>query len=73
LSLKGLGLTGEQVRTEARQALAERSAVAAKLDEAGAQARAYGATLRERHGLQALHAFAVVALGFERLVWRSVL
>ncbi|MCF8015466.1 MAG: ATP-binding protein, partial [Chromatiaceae bacterium] len=51
LSLKDLGLTGEQVRTEAREALAERPAVAAKLDEAEAQARAYGATMRERHGV----------------------
>ncbi|MCF7977460.1 MAG: ATP-binding protein [Chromatiaceae bacterium] len=72
LSLKDLGLTGEQVRTEAREALAERPAVAVKLDEAEAQARAYGATLRERYGLQQLHAFAVVALGFERLVWRQL-
>ncbi|MBK5941986.1 AAA family ATPase [Halochromatium roseum] len=72
LSLKDLGLTGEQARAEAREALVERPAVAAKLDEAEVQVRAYGATLRERHGLQQLHAFAIVALGFERLVWRVV-
>lgn len=67
-----LGLSGEQARAASREALAERPAVTAKLDEAAAQARDYGATLRKRHGLQALHAFAVVALGFERLVWRRL-
>ena len=72
LSLKDLGLSGEQVRAEAREALVERPAVAAKLDEAEAQARDYGASLRERYGLQKLHAFALVALGFERLVWRRL-
>jgi hypothetical protein len=72
LSLKDLGLTGEQVRAEAREVLVERPAVAAKLDEAEVQARAYGATLGERYGLHQLHAFAIVALGFKRLVWRVV-
>jgi hypothetical protein len=46
--------------------------VAAKLDEAAAQAQRYGQTLRERYGLADLRAFAVVALGVERLVWRVV-
>ena len=47
LSLKDLGLSGEQVRAETREALAKRAAVAAKLDEAEAQARDYGATLAQ--------------------------
>ncbi|MBK1650018.1 AAA family ATPase [Rhabdochromatium marinum] len=72
LSLKDLGLSGEQVRSEARPALAQRPAVVAKLDEAETQARDYGATLTKRHGLSDLHAFAVVALGVERLVWRTL-
>ncbi|EIC20113.1 AAA family ATPase [Thiorhodovibrio frisius] len=72
LSLKKLGLSGEQVRQESRDALAKRPAVAAKLDEAEAQARDYGGTLTRRHGLTDLRAFAVVALGVERLVWRVV-
>jgi len=70
LGLKDLGLTGEQVRAQPREALAALPAVAARLDEAAAQARGYGATLRGRHGLKDLHALAVVALGVERLVWR---
>jgi hypothetical protein len=72
LSLKELGLSGEQVRAATRAELAERPAVAARLNEAEAQARDYGATLMPRHGLKTLHAFAVVALGVERLVWRAV-
>jgi hypothetical protein len=43
LSLKELNLTGEQVRERSREALAELAPVAKKLDEAEAQARAYGA------------------------------
>jgi hypothetical protein len=71
LGLKELGLTGEQVRAQPREALAVLPAVATKLDEATAQARDYGALLRERYGLADLRAFAVVALGLERLVWRA--
>ncbi|MFP4279404.1 MAG: AAA family ATPase [Halochromatium sp.] len=72
LGLKELGLNGEQVRELPREALAERPAVKAKLDEAEAQARDYGGTLIERHGLKDLRAFAVVALGVERVLWRAL-
>jgi hypothetical protein len=72
LGLKELGLTGEQVREMARADLAERPTVAAKLDEAAAQARRYGAVLRDRYRQSDPRAFAVVALGVERLVWRAV-
>lgn len=72
LSLKELGLTGEQVRAQSRESLAILPAVVAKLDAATVQAADYGATLRARHGLSDLRAFAVVALGVERLVWRAL-
>ncbi len=72
LGLKEVGLSGEQVRARSRETLAALPAVAAKLDEAEAQARRYGAALRERYGLTDLHAFAVVGIGHERLVWRAV-
>ncbi len=72
LGLKELGLSGDQVRTQSREHLAGLPAVASKLDEAAVQAAAYGATLRARHGLSDLRAFAVVALGVERLVWRAL-
>lgn len=72
LGLNDLGLTGEQVRERAREDLVKLPAVAVKLAEAETQARHYGATLRERYGLTDLRAFAVVALGLERVVWRAV-
>ncbi len=72
LPIKQLRLSGEQVRGQSREALAALPAVAAKLDEAEAQVRDYGRSLRERHGLAGLRGFAVVALGVERLVWRAV-
>ena len=72
LGLKELGLNGEQTREKTREELAVLPAVAAKLDEAGEQARRHGATLRDRYCLTDLRAFAVVALGVERLVWRAV-
>ena len=72
LSLKALGLSGAQAREQSREALMQHPAVAAKLDEAEAQARDYGGTLIRRHGLADLRAFAVVALGVERLVWRAL-
>jgi hypothetical protein len=70
--LKDVHLSGEQVRGQSREALAALPAVAARLDEAAAQAADFGATLRARHGRARLHAFAVVAVGLERLVWRAV-
>ena len=72
LSLKDIGLTAETLRAQSREQLASLPAVAASLDAAEAQLarhrqgleRAYGERLR-------LYTHAVVALGFERLVWRS--
>ena len=72
LGLKDLDLTGEQAREQTRETLAALPAVAAKLDEAEDQARRYGAALRERYGLTDLRAFAVAAIGMERVVWRAV-
>lgn len=72
VSLKDLDLTGEQARGKTRDELAALPAVAAKLDEAEDQARRYGAALRDRYGLTGLRAFAVIALGLERVVWRAV-
>jgi hypothetical protein len=72
VSLKDLDLTGEQARGKTRDELAALPAVAAKLDEAEDQARRYGAALRDRYRLTGLRAFAVIALGLERVVWRAV-
>jgi hypothetical protein len=72
LSLKDLGLTGEQVRGETPAALAALPLVQTKLVEAGEQARRYGAALQARYGLTDLRCFAVVGLGLERVVWQGV-
>ena len=72
LNLRDLGLTGEQAREKSPDELAALPAVLGKLNEAEEQARRYGAALRERYSLTDLRAFAVVALGLERVVWRAV-
>jgi hypothetical protein len=72
LSLKDLNLSGEQLRPLSMAELAALPAVAAKLEEAAAQAQRYGAALTARHGLATLRCYAVVALGFERVVWREL-
>jgi hypothetical protein len=46
LGLKELDSSGEQVRAQSRESLAALPAVAARLEEAAAQATDYGATLR---------------------------
>ena len=72
LPLGELGLTGAEVRARSRESLAALPSVVAQLDAAADQARDYGATLANRHGLTGLNAFAVVALGVERLIWRAL-
>ena len=72
LSLKDLGLTGEQVRGQTPTELAALPLVQTKLTEAGEQAQRYGAALSERYGLTDLRLFAVVGVGLERVVWQAV-
>ena len=71
LGLKALSLTGEQLRGMGCGELAELPRVAKKLDEAEVQAETYGGELSRRYGVP-IRCYAVVALGFERLVWREV-
>ncbi|CAK0754867.1 hypothetical protein CCP4SC76_2570001 [Gammaproteobacteria bacterium] len=72
LGLDDLGMSGKAVRETSRDELITLPGVVVKLDEADVQARRYGATLIERHHLSNLHAFSVVSLGLERLVWRRI-
>ena len=60
------------IRDRTQEALAVLPLVKAKLTEADDQARRYGAALQTRYGFTDLRAFAVVALGLERIVWRAV-
>ncbi len=73
LPLKKLGMSGEQVKAAQREDLAVLEPVRAALDEAEAQLEDYRRTLGKRYGKALkLRAWAVVALGFERLVVRSL-
>jgi hypothetical protein len=73
LKLRDAGLTGEKAGAMKPAELAALPAVQGKLEEARAQALAYRRELEERYKTELrLRAFAVVALGFERLVWEEI-
>ncbi len=72
LSLRELGMSGEEVKATSRSSLMKLDKVARALDQAEAQLAAYAAALeRSRGDFLKLRRYAVVALGFERLVVRS--
>ncbi|MCP4653992.1 MAG: AAA family ATPase [bacterium] len=71
LSLKELGMSGKDVKAASRAALMKLTKVKDALDQAEAQIVAYRTALgRSRGDTLKLCSFAVVALGFERLVVR---
>ncbi len=71
LSLKELGMSGKDVKAASRAELGKRPQVKAALDRAETQIAAYRAALeRSRGDTLKLRSYAVVALGFERLVVR---
>jgi len=73
LSLDTLGLTGDEVREMSRDELRSLPAVDEKLAEARAQLTKYRSLLEAKYGdALRLHTYAVVSLGFERLVWKEV-
>ncbi|SEH05071.1 AAA family ATPase [Candidatus Venteria ishoeyi] len=70
ISLKDLGLSGEQVREQSREELLALPLVKKQLADAGEQLGRYRETLERVYGEKLrLHTRAVVALGLERLVW----
>ncbi|RLC62571.1 MAG: hypothetical protein DRI48_09435, partial [Chloroflexi bacterium] len=73
LSLDALGLTGEEVREMSRDELRSLPAVDEKLAEARVRLTKYRPVLEAKYGdALRLHTYAVVSLGFERLVWKEV-
>jgi hypothetical protein len=73
IGLKAAGLTGEAVRGLSRDELKARPDVQQKLVEARAQLLTYIPRLNQKYGAALrLRTFAVVAIGFERLVWDEV-
>ena len=72
LSLKELGMSGEDVKAASRSEMEQHELVKDALDHAEAQVAAYRAALERRCGeTLKLRSYAVVALGFERLVVRA--
>jgi hypothetical protein len=72
LSLRELGMSGEDVKAASREELCSLDKVSEALDQAEEQLTAYrAALLRSRGDTLKLRSYAVVALGFERLVVRS--
>ncbi len=71
LSLKKLGMSGEEVKAMSRRSLVKLPQVKAGVGKAEGQIRAYRAALQRSRGeALKLRSYAVVALGFERLVVR---
>jgi len=67
ISLKALGLSGEQVRALTSDQLPTLPAVAQALQNGRDQARDYGRRLARKYPRLRLKSFVVVALGFERI------
>ncbi len=73
LPLEKLGMSGKDVKAASRAELMELEKVKEAFKEAEEQLVAYRGALERRHGdVLKLHAHAVVALGFERLVVRPL-
>ena len=73
LKLNELGMSGEELRQKSVAELAQHELVKAKFAEADRQLQQYRATLQSHYGtLLRLRTYAVVALGFERLLWQEI-
>ncbi len=72
LALGDLARTGVELRAMSGEALAELPAVRQSLDEADTQLKRYREALEQRYGELRLRLYAVVSLGFERLVTREL-
>ena len=71
LSLEELGMSGKDVKAASRGSLMKLEKVEGALDQAASQIAAYRTALeRSRGDTLRLRSYAVVALGFERLVFR---
>ena len=72
VGLAELGLSGAEVREMSREELRALPPVAEKLAQARPKLAGYRRTLETRYGeALRLHSYAVVSLGFERLVWEE--
>lgn len=73
LPLRDLGMSGHEIRDMSRTKLLQLKAVKKALEQAEEQLEAYQSALERRHGHSLkLRSYAVLALGFERLVTRRL-
>lgn len=73
VKLGELGLKSEQVKPMTQAELGALDLVKTKMSEAIAQAKRYHTVLTAKYGEpERLHSYAVVAIGFERLVWQEI-
>lgn len=73
IKLGELGMNRDTVRQKSSAEFLENPLILDKLGEAGKQLQKYRADLAAQYGDRLrLRTFAVVALGFERLVWQEV-
>ena len=73
IKLGDLGMSGEELRRMSRMELAALSPVRRRLEEARAQTGDYLRELRQRYpGELRMRIFAIVAIGFDRLVWEEI-
>ncbi len=73
VKLSAVGLNAEQVRQTPRETLAKHPAIKKPLSEAKQQLRHYRQALEKKYQQpERLHCLAVVAIGFERLVWQKI-
>ena len=74
VKLSELGLSGQQVRQMSREELPNLKLVNTQLQEAIEQAQHYRTVLTTKYADKLrLRTYAVVAIGFERLVWQEVM
>jgi hypothetical protein len=73
VSLREAEISGEQAQALTVEAIGALPKIQNKLQEARRQLRHYRTTLQQKYGTQLrLRCYAVVALGFERLLWEEV-
>jgi len=73
VSLKEAGLSGAEVRELSRDEIKKLVPVKEKFDESEIQLKRYRRTLEKSYGdVLRLRTYSVVAVGFDRLVWREI-
>ncbi|MFZ4664137.1 MAG: AAA family ATPase [Caldilineaceae bacterium] len=73
VKLSETGLDGQAVRQQSAAEVAALDAVKVKFAEAKTQLQSYRATLTQKYGAALrLRTYAVVAIGFDRLLWQEV-